>query len=294
MKRNKVLFIGAILASAIVSLIFYRLFLIPLGYVFGPITGFEGLPVSDFLILRLAVFDFAFVCFLALFLSILFDWKTTLRYWAYGYLLLIVASLIEAGIYIPDPLRLLFILVSASVGFLIGQGFRFILLRVMRQNSFISKPTTERQNWAGIVQFNILAKGELKIFFLSAVVSVAFGLIFHKQLFTIFDYFLQLLGGGFYTLDSAPYSSVQLINATLDLSFSLFLAVLLSLFLSWRKTMKFWLLGYIAFVAMSAVFYNGIFTPDRLSLPSILIFGVIGLLVGKSIHFLLVRAKMVT
>lgn len=292
MNRNTLLFFGAIIASAVAAFIFYKSFLVPLNYVFGPITGFEGLYFSEYLRLRIAVFDFAFVCFLALFLAVMSHWKITLRYWAYGYLLLMVVSLIEAGIYIPDPLRLLFILVSASVGFLLGQAIRFIILRMTGSNRFAvdhqASHLSQTQSARGLDRF-IPAKYDLKILALSAVASTAIGLAFHKQLFSLLDYLLRSMGGGFYTLDSPPYPSIQLIHATLDLSFALFLAILLSLFLPWKRAMRSWLIGYAAFVAMSAIFYDGVFTPNRLQLPLIVVLGLIGLLIGQGIRYLLVR-----
>src|SRR3989344_5760370 len=126
-RRDIVFFIGAVLASGVSAVLFYRPFLSFLNSFFGPITGFQGLIVPRDWRLPIAVFDFSYVFFLALFLSFRFDWRETLRFWAYGYLLLIGLSIFVAGIYIPTFLRLLFVLVSASIGFLIGQGIMWFV-----------------------------------------------------------------------------------------------------------------------------------------------------------------------
>ena len=120
------------LASAVAAAVFYQPFFIFFDRLFGPGIEFTGFVISHNLALRVVVFDIAYVFFLSFFLSFSFRWQETLRFWAYGYLLLIGLSLFAAGIYIPNPFRLLFILVSASIGFLIGQGIRLVIAQLTK------------------------------------------------------------------------------------------------------------------------------------------------------------------
>ena len=122
-------FIVSVLTSGTAAVFIYKPFFEFVDYFLGPI-GFSGLAVPARWDPVVAVFDFSYVFFLALFLSFYLDWRETLRYWTYGYVLLVILSILAAGIYIPTPIRLLFILVSASAGFLIGQGLRYIGIRI--------------------------------------------------------------------------------------------------------------------------------------------------------------------
>lgn len=116
----------SILASTTAAALLYKPFLLFNNNFLEPTSGIGGLQVPADLNLILAVFDFSFVFFLALFLSFFYDWRETLRHWAYGYLLLIGLSIVFlAGAYLPSPIGILFILLSASAGLLIGQSLRY-------------------------------------------------------------------------------------------------------------------------------------------------------------------------
>lgn len=132
--RSVAPFITSVVLSGITAALFSKPF-----FVF--VNGFVE-PVSS----SAEIFDLPYVFFLALFLSFCFDWKETLRQWVYGYLLLIGVSTILLSVnilelpiwltpfdinpFIPSLLRLLFVLFSASIGFLIGQGLRYLGVRI--------------------------------------------------------------------------------------------------------------------------------------------------------------------
>ena len=292
-RRDVLLFIASVLTSSVAAVVFYRPFFIFFNRLFGPGIEFTGFVISHNLALRIVVFDIAYVFFLAFFLSFPLFWRKTIRFWAYGYLLLIGLSLFAAGIYIPNPLRLFFILVSASVGFLLGQGIRFAIFSITGWRHFALdsriEPVEYDPGTTRPMPFRLPTRREFGILAICVAVSVFLGVSLYQQFFDGLDYFLGIFGGGFYTIEVPPYSTAWLINATLGLSFPLYLSFFLSLFFRWRRIAILWIVGYIAFVVELAMFYNPLFIPDVHDIPQVAMFGLIGFIIGQGIRFAITR-----
>lgn len=294
-RRDVLLFIASVLASAVAAAIFYRPFFEFFDFFFGPnieldiIFGSSGKNIESIA----AVFDIAYVLFLAFFLPLVFNWRKTLRFLAYGYLILIGLSIFVGGIYIPRSLRLLFILASASVGFLIGQGIRYAIFSITGWRHFAIDLESNRRDGdsevARTLAFQLPTKREFGILAICAGASVLLAVSLHRQFFVGFDSFLGLFDGGFYAIDRPPYSATWLINATLGLSFPLALSFLLSLFLQLRKAAILWVVGYVAFVVVAAMFYNPLFIPDVYDIPQIVMFAFIGFIIGQGIRLAVTR-----
>jgi len=117
------------LISGIGSYFFYRPFYIFEEYFFDSGGGFFGFEFPDYV----RVFDLAYAFILSLILSLFLRWRDAVNYWIGGYFLLVLLSLLFlGGLFFPNPFRLLFILASASIGFLIGQGIRLAVTRLAK------------------------------------------------------------------------------------------------------------------------------------------------------------------
>src|SRR3989344_5354276 len=115
--------------ATVASVVLYRPFFILANYAWGPVYGIVGLILPASLDPIVAVLDLSLSFYLIFFLSFFFDWDEAVSYWIVGYILfMVVLFFLTAGAVGSDALGIFFGIVSASAGFIIGQGVRFLIL----------------------------------------------------------------------------------------------------------------------------------------------------------------------